>query len=171
LEPDEHFEDGCPFCGDPHPAENDEEGPDFHTLPGCDHYVGRYDPDGGPGNEEFRQLDGGFAFLEDLEFPALRGGEEPTDDDLAAAFGEYLGVADATYADGFHDHGYARDLMFEMAERLHLVECVITGSMLWSCTEYYAPNAGKSLDEIERAARAVVNGVASLNAKHTSVQP
>jgi hypothetical protein len=167
LEPEKHFEDGCPFCGDPHPAENDEEGPDFHTLPGCDHYVGRYDPDGEPGNEEFRQLDGGFAFLEDLEFPPYQGEDDPTEQRLGAAFGEYVDVAAETYADGFHQPGYASDLMFAITKRLELVERVITGSMVWSCVEYYSPDADSAIKEISAAATALVAGMASLNREHT----
>jgi len=160
---------GCPFCGDV--AEYEEDPSDFSILPGCEHYVGRYDSDGQPGSDEYPQLDGGFQFLENLGFPAYKGDDEPTEEALNEAFGQYVDVAIGTYADGLHESGYAPDLMFTMAKRLHLEDRTITGSMVWSMTEFYALDADEALEQMSAAASAIVNGMARLNGERRAEGP
>jgi hypothetical protein len=152
----------CPFCGDPHPAADDED-PDFDATPGCKHHFGRYDPDGTPGNDEYPKLTGYLSELDDLKLPTHDGSAEPSQPQLEAAFGEELELARAAYPDGFNQPGASISLYRAVITRLNVSELWITGSMVWSCCEYYAAHPEAEAKKGRELLAAVQEGIQRLN--------
>lgn len=110
----------CPFCGDPHPAGDDED-PDFVDEPGCQHWIGRRDPDAG--------FEGALDFLDGVEFDRWEPSDdvdpweqpsEPDADALQAAFGGYRDVAVATYSEGFRADANGVDLLEALIDQLRI---------------------------------------------------
>ena len=122
------------------PPTDDEDGEhgDYGLTPSCEHYFGRFsDPDVEP------NITGELGALNDLILPAYRGSRELEQDEVDRAFGQHAAIAIAAYPDGFRTDGYVNDLFHALIGELDLVSRDVTGSMVWSCTEYFAPNPGR----------------------------
>jgi hypothetical protein len=189
----------CPFCGDPHPAfakdpdkleedpdeleEDEEEYEDEeeeYPYPGCEHWIGRYDTDGGyhnnpdwyagMGDEPGDYYSGYLGFLDGLDLPACvdENEESPTAEALEAAFGDQLALAQAVYANGWESPGTPRTLFDALVDTVGIKTVELWGGSgpmdSWISYDYYAPNPEAILDRLRRDAKAVKDGVRALRA-------
>lgn len=166
----------CPFCGDPHPLfvkDETELEEDPLACPECEHWIGRYDTDGGCHWDRDSYVDqvnfglvdpedgaysGRLAFLNEVELPPLVEDHEeaPDRDALEAAFGHHLPLAEAAYQE-WMSRGDPGEIFDALVKRLGIQTLEIwgrTGPMdSWISYEYYARHSNAALDRIRDTSR------------------
>jgi hypothetical protein len=178
-------EKACPFCGDPHPLfikDETELEEDPWAYPECEHWIGRYDTDGGyhwdrdyyveQANLGLYPVDGlpysgSLAFLNEVDLPPLVEDDEewPERDALEAAFRDHLPFAGAAY-EGWENPGNPGGIFDASVDRLGIQTLEIwggTGPMdSWISYEYYARDPNATLDRLRREVTAVADGVRAM---------
>ncbi len=190
--PDDPATPSCPFCGEPHPVflkdpedfdrdpyappEDDEE--QLYPHPECEHFIGRYDTDGGfhedpawyAAMDEPEPADyysGRLYFLNELKLAPIVAEDQdrPEQAVLEAAFGDHLETARAVY-DEWESPGEPSGLLRALVDEFGVKTIEISGGSgpmnSWISYDYYAPDPEALLERLRRDAKAVEEGVRAL---------